>query len=105
MKSAHQKLSFGASISSDEIGVWPAAKAAKEAANQIKAKEAVKKDKRWNGLETEAFAEIWAWENQEKLMHVFPGLSFRKLRKSWSIPDMLAYTVLVNIVNQYAESS
>ena len=42
---AHQKLSFGASISSDEIGVWPAAKAAKEAkeaANQIKAKEAVK---------------------------------------------------------------
>ena len=41
---------------------WPAAKAAKEAkeaANQIKAKEAVKKDKRWNGLETEPFAEIW----------------------------------------------
>ena len=46
-----------ASISSDETGAWPAAKAAKEAkeaANQIKAKEAVKKDKRWN-----PFAEIW----------------------------------------------
>ena len=30
-----------------------------EVANQIKAKEAVKKDKRWNGLETDPFAEIW----------------------------------------------
>ena len=27
--------------------------------SQIKAKEAVKKDKRWNSLETEPFAEIW----------------------------------------------
>ena len=47
---------------SNTTGAWPTAKAAKEAkeaANQIKAKEAVKKDKRWNGLETEPFAEIW----------------------------------------------